>query len=405
MSLLKKKLFLVLVYTLNAQSSYDGQVLFDYFGTEEGEFTSIIQDSTISGIGFSRNIGATPYLIMASIMQQEENKFDVFFSALKDSTTEIQPRVWDIPGDGNPNDPLSLDAGLIFIPGLDSSVVSQLFSVLDTFADTLETEDLNDIFLNIFNNLSSQLYVGLEGSIEILETSELSFAGIFNTVMIKPALYFPPHTIFIENGEFTFNRINIGSPNITVISPNGGEEWEHNSSYPISWQSNWMSGNVKIELYLSDNLEYVVSQNEINDGSFDWAVPHELESETNYKIKISSLDNPNVYDESNEYFSLSYQQLNMLFNANTINKFAIKPAYPNPFNNNTKINILIDRGINVSLDIYDVMGKKIDTIHKGYLKSGLASFEWGNSKISSGIYFIVLQSKNSIRTEKLIMLK
>ena len=143
---------------------------------------------------------------MASITQQENNEFDLFLAALQDTVFPLQPRTWDIPGEGDEDNPLSLETLLIFMPGLDSSFVMEVF---DAFTDTSSSDDTTDLFTDFFTNFSENLYLGLSGNVEIESVSDSSILGSFNTIMIKPAFYFPPHTIFINNGEFSFYDVDI----------------------------------------------------------------------------------------------------------------------------------------------------------------------------------------------------
>ena len=59
---------------------------------------------------------------MASITQQEENEFDLFLAVLRDTIFPVQSRSWDIPGEGDESNPLSLESILVFMPQLDSSL-------------------------------------------------------------------------------------------------------------------------------------------------------------------------------------------------------------------------------------------------------------------------------------------
>ena len=70
---------------------------------------------------------------------------------LRDTIFPLQPRVWDIPGEGDENNPLSLESVFVFMPALDSSFVMQLF---ETFTDTSSSEDTTDILGDIFSELS-----------------------------------------------------------------------------------------------------------------------------------------------------------------------------------------------------------------------------------------------------------
>ena len=212
-----RKLFFLLFCVLEGQSTYQGQVLFDYSGTESGLFSSIAQDSISSGLSINQNNQDSSFFLMASITQQEDNKFDLFLAVLQDTVFPLQPRTWDIPGEGDEDNPLSLETLLIFMPGLDSSFVMEVF---DAFTDTSSSDDTTNLFTDFFTNFSEYLYLGFSGTIEIESVSDSSILGSFNTVLIKPAFYFPPHTIFINNGEFTFYDVDASVLESSTVNTN-----------------------------------------------------------------------------------------------------------------------------------------------------------------------------------------
>ena len=72
------KLILFICYLLPAQNLYNGQINFDYDGTESGSFDSIIQDSTQSGILLNQEIADSSLIIIGSITEQEQNNYDIF---------------------------------------------------------------------------------------------------------------------------------------------------------------------------------------------------------------------------------------------------------------------------------------------------------------------------------------
>jgi len=236
---LKKLVFLFGV--LAAQNAYEGQVLFDYSGTENGQFSSMVQDSIISGFSFSQDNEDSSYFLIASITQQEDNEFDLFLAALQDTSFPLQPRTWDIPGEGDEDNPLSLETLLIFMPGLDSSFVMELF---DAFTDTSSSEDTTDLFSDFFTTFADNLYLGLSGELEIEAVTDSSIMGSFNTIMIKPAFHFPPHTIFINNGEFGF--YDIATPELDISDKKDlPKEFELHSIYPNPFNS---SANIDLSI-------------------------------------------------------------------------------------------------------------------------------------------------------------
>tara|TARA_Y100001980_G_C14521098_1_gene296380 strand:+ start:124 stop:1041 length:918 start_codon:yes stop_codon:yes gene_type:complete len=209
--------FLVFFYLFtlsSAQNIYQGEIGFDYNGTVNGSFTSISEDSLITGITINQVVNDTALLVMASITQQDENDFDLFLAVLRDTTFPIQPRSWDLPGEGDENNPLSLESILVFMPQLDSSFVGEIF---EFFTDTSGNQEPDEIFNDIFSSFSDNLYLGLEGNLEVEIATDSTLIGTFNTLMIKPVFYFPPHTISINNGTFVLENLN--SPILKTYNP------------------------------------------------------------------------------------------------------------------------------------------------------------------------------------------
>ena len=300
-----KKLILFLGF-VTAQTVYEGEITFDYEGTEDGTFSSIIQDSIVSAFSFNQTTGDTSYLLLASITQQEDDEFDLFLAILTDTTFPVGPRTWDIPGEGDEDNPLSLETIVVFMPGLDSTFVLELF---DSVTDTSSSNDSSDVISDIFSNLTNDLYLGLQGEVEITESTDTSIIGVFNTVMIKPAFYFPPHTISIDNGEFIFNEVSLPA------------------------------------LSISNDLQPLRT---------------------------------NIFQE----------------------------VYPNPFNSSIVIELFIEEGPrDISLSIFDINGRNLETLFSGPIASGTKSVRWDSGQNSSGIYFVVLETEHYVDSKKLILVK
>ena len=85
--------------------------------------------------------------------------------------------------------------------------------------------------------------------------------------------------------------------------------------------------------------------------------------------------------------------------------FELIAAYPNPFNPTTKISFAIDTPSEIEINVYDVNGKVVDTILKGYYQSGMHGIEWNASEFASGMYFVHLVKQGERRTQKVMLLK
>ena len=229
-----KKVFFLLLSILCSQNTYQGQVLFEYSGTENGSFTSTLIDSTISGFSLNQTDGDSSSFLIASVTQQEDNEFDLFLTILQDTNYPLEPRIWEIPGEGDEDNPLSLESLVVFLPKLDSSIVDEL---LDIFSGTATSDDSSDVLTNLFSSLSNSLYLGLQGELEIETVTDSSVIGSFNAVLIKPAFYFPPHTISITNGEFQFFDVELPVLNSTIENGSSPNYFEINSVYPNPFNS------------------------------------------------------------------------------------------------------------------------------------------------------------------------
>jgi formylglycine-generating enzyme required for sulfatase activity len=85
---------------------------------------------------------------------------------------------------------------------------------------------------------------------------------------------------------------------IVIISPNGGEDWQTGYMKEISWIDN-ISENVSIEVYKGGSLNFTINASTLSDGVYNWEIPKTLSNGSDYKIKITSATNSQVFDESN----------------------------------------------------------------------------------------------------------
>jgi hypothetical protein len=91
-------------------------------------------------------------------------------------------------------------------------------------------------------------------------------------------------------------------------------------------------------------------------------------------------------------------------------EFALSQNYPNPFNQSTKIEFTLAHSGFASLNIYDILGRKVRTLISEHLSSGYKSVLWdgkndSGKEVASGIYFYQLRIGDFSATKKLVLLK
>ena len=86
-------------------------------------------------------------------------------------------------------------------------------------------------------------------------------------------------------------------------------------------------------------------------------------------------------------------------------EFVLNQNYPNPFNPITTLSYKIPEKQTVSLSIFDLSGRLVETIFDDQLEPGTFKILWNASAHSSGVYFAILENGKNRIVQKLILLK
>lgn len=87
-------------------------------------------------------------------------------------------------------------------------------------------------------------------------------------------------------------------------------------------------------------------------------------------------------------------------------KFKLHQNYPNPFNPATQIRYDVAEAATVTIEVYDMLGRKVATLIDGVRKkAGSYSLRFDAGQLGSGIYFARMQAGSRIMTRKMLLLK
>ncbi len=78
---------------------------------------------------------------------------------------------------------------------------------------------------------------------------------------------------------------------------------------------------------------------------------------------------------------------------------------PNPFNAEAIINLQIVKSADYKMSVYNVRGQRILDLYEGYLPKGRYRFNLEGGNISSGIYFLMLNTTDNVIVRKFMILK
>jgi hypothetical protein len=164
---------------------------------------------------------------------------------------------------------------------------------------------------------------------------------------------------------------------------------------------------------------------ENNDGSLNYKVQYsigspendysEIPSDSFYVIDIQESQFVHlkfiVLDETEEIESLNLvveHQIGLSVEENNIpSQFSLSQNYPNPFNPSTLITFELFETMNISLVIYDLLGREVDRlIDFERLPYGTHQRVWEpDSDVGSGIYFYQIRADGQIKTKKMTLIK
>jgi hypothetical protein len=85
--------------------------------------------------------------------------------------------------------------------------------------------------------------------------------------------------------------------------------------------------------------------------------------------------------------------------------FVLQPARPNPSRGVTTLGFSLERSAEVSLAVYDLMGRRVAVVASGVRPAGSQSVAFDASNLSSGLYLIRLQSGSQVATQQLVVLR
>lgn len=90
--------------------------------------------------------------------------------------------------------------------------------------------------------------------------------------------------------------------------------------------------------------------------------------------------------------------------------FELSQNYPNPFNPSTEIRFSLAKPSDVTLEVYDIMGRVVATLVNEPRSAGYHKVTWdgrnnAGQTVSSGVYFYRLKAGEFVATKKMVLLK
>jgi len=77
-------------------------------------------------------------------------------------------------------------------------------------------------------------------------------------------------------------------------------------------------------------------------------------------------------------------------------------AFPNPFVRTTRVRYTLPRAGHLSAAVFDVVGRRIETLFNGVQDAGGHELVWDRRQATDGAYLIRLESGTNVRSVKVV---
>jgi len=224
------------------------------------------------------------------------------------------------------------------------------------------------------------------------------------------------HTGYNRGGQpdhmfrFSLNRLNNdhGGPNPIVMYPGVNYIFKKKTLTPGYIVEARMPFTVLQALYAGDTLfapkvgmtipiDFSVNDRDGKTGTFD----------REGLIAYSNLNNNsswvNQHDWSYSWYGAGPTGVQL--DVAVVSTFELSQNYPNPFNPTTNIKFSIPQSGNVSLKLFDILGREVMTILNQFQEAGSYTATLDASKLATGMYMYKLESGSFSSVKKMMLIK
>ncbi|MGC8595568.1 MAG: family 16 glycosylhydrolase [Candidatus Kryptoniota bacterium] len=210
----------------------------------------------------------------------------------------------------------------------------------------------------------------------------------------------------VDSGGCNLNKFYIvapdASPSINMIFPKGGETFFPDSVVELRWESP-MVDQVMIGFSPNGIGNWTLIQDSVaaRFGVYRWIVPNIMSRSC--RLLVMNENNRSVSDTCNPF------SIELISSVKSVSgqayDYFLGQNFPNPFNPVTSIVYSVPRDTFVNLEVYDIAGRKVATLVKGFVRAGTHKVLFNGDKLTSGVYICKLRSDDFQKISKMALIK
>lgn len=83
----------------------------------------------------------------------------------------------------------------------------------------------------------------------------------------------------------------------------------------------------------------------------------------------------------------------------------VSQAYPNPFNSTTRLSVMLTERVQVSVRVFDVLGRQVATLMNSVSGPGEQNLVWNAESAAAGLYFVEVRAGQESSIRKVLLVK
>ena len=312
------------------------------------------------------------------------------------------------------------NVGTIDSAGKFTGILSGITQVIVRWNDVVDTATVNvklkegELLLNEFNNINDWNLSG--ENIDTFKSSIIIDESVFTqgNSSLKLDYNFTYH-VGVQHWAYLNTDIPIDGVPVNFQLDVSSETYKHMVALIVKNNNNEEFALVTKGLNAGSNFDTLTA-------SLTTPIPLEKGNMFYYPLKISKIAvllNSSRKNDSTYTGTIRFDNLRVIYSSPSVAvkettidaaTFKLYQNYPNPFNPETVIEYSVssigsNRMSKVKLTVYNIVGEKIRTLVDTEQPAGFYKVHVNFQNMASGVYLYSLQVNNSVKTEKMLLLK
>ena len=181
-----------------------------------------------------------------------------------------------------------------------------------------------------------------------------------------------------------------------------------NGMVNLNWDASNANDFSHYNIYYGSSSDFIPSSETLIGSHSDSNFEHDAIEIGDHYYVVSAVD---IHENESEYSEVASVTLLNLIDVNGIPEaYTLHQNYPNPFNPTTTLRYDLPEDSHISIVIFDMMGRQVQTLVSDYKLAGYHSLQWDatnqyGAPVSAGVYIYSIQARNHRDLKKMILLK